>query len=150
MEGWVLGTSHDFTVRRLESPDLPFVVNQHLQNVPEGFFARLGTRFLTGYYLSYCTDSSACSVVAVDGDEAVGFLVGTPDPSVTVNTHCAPTGDPCSVRPSVALIRQPRLAALFLRTRAVRYARNLLSNTDAPRPRLQPTLRDEQPCSARW
>lgn len=83
MEGWVLGTLHDFRVRRLEASDLPFVVNQHLQNVSEGLFARLVTRFLTGHYLPYCpysTAPSACSVVAVHGDDTVGFLVGTSDP----------------------------------------------------------------------
>lgn len=113
-------------LRRLRPEDLPFVVDQHLQHFPDGFFARLGRAFLTEYYLSYCTDHSSCAVVATDGAEPIGYLAGTSDLVGHRRHVISAHGRALTKRAVLALIRNPPLAVSFARTRGMRYLKKLV------------------------
>lgn len=114
-------------LRRIGPEDLPFVVDQHLQHFPGGFFARLGRAYLTEYYLSYCTDHSCCAVVATDGANPIGYLAGTSDPAGHRRHVFSAHGRDLAKRAGLALIRNPPLAVNFVRTRGLRYLKKLLS-----------------------
>lgn len=116
----------DLSLRAMEPRDLAFVVSQHRLHFPDGFFARLGPRFLTAYYRSYAFGPGAHSYIAQSRGHAIGYLVGVTD-AVTHRQHLlGKDRRSLAVRGSVALAMRPRLAAHFVRTRAGRYGRAVL------------------------
>ena len=119
-------TGPEVAIRDLRPEDLPFVVDQHLHHFPDGFFARLGRAYLTEYYLSYCTDHSSCAVVATVGAEPIGYLVGDPDPVGHRQHVISAHGRTLTKLGLLALVRNPPLAANFVRTRGLRYVKRLL------------------------
>jgi len=42
-------------IRFMDPEDLPFVIAEHLGHFPDGFFARLGPKFLAAYTRTYLT-----------------------------------------------------------------------------------------------
>lgn len=119
-------------IRQLRPEDLPFVVEQHLHHFPSGFFARLGPRFLTEYYRSFLTSDHACSLLAIDGRERIGFLVGLVAPRAHRAHVLRHHRTGLAARAAVALSVRPALLAHFLRTRARRYARKLIVSRIRP------------------
>ncbi|MDN4175855.1 GNAT family N-acetyltransferase [Nocardioides sp. SOB77] len=115
------------TYRRIQSVDLPFVVEQHQQYFPRGFFARLGGRFLTRYYLTYCTSDDAIAVAATADGVRAGYMVGTISPQDHRQHILRWHRSALAVEGALGLIRHPSLVATFLRTRALLYARKLTS-----------------------
>jgi ribosomal protein S18 acetylase RimI-like enzyme len=113
------------TLRRLQPHDLGFVVEQHLRHFPNGFFARLGRPFLEEYDRSYCTNPETCAIVADCDGTPVGYLVGTVAPVEHRQHVYRMHGLALVRRASIALLRQPRLLAAFLRTRSVRYGKKI-------------------------
>ncbi|MFC4467333.1 GNAT family N-acetyltransferase [Streptomyces xiangluensis] len=113
-------------VRPMEPEDLPFVVTEHRTHFPDGFFARLGPRFLTAYTGTYLTSPHARAYIAETDGLPVGFLVGVTDPAAhrhhVIHTH----GRGLALRACAALLVRPGLALHFTRTRLARYARKLL------------------------
>ncbi|MFP8963238.1 GNAT family N-acetyltransferase [Streptomyces nanhaiensis] len=110
----------------MEPEDLPFVVGEHRRHFPDGFFARLGPRFLTSYTATYLTSPHARAYVAEAEGLPAGFLVGVTDPAAhrswLVRTH----GRRLALRACTALVTRPGLLLHFLRTRLGRYSRKLL------------------------
>lgn len=110
-----------FRVGRMRPEQVPFVVEEHLRCFPDGFFARLGPRFLAAYCLTYLSSPYARAYTAEGDGGPVGFLVGVTDPpahrSHVLHEHgrhlllCAGTG----------MAVRPQLAGHFLRTRLARY-----------------------------
>jgi ribosomal protein S18 acetylase RimI-like enzyme len=98
----------------------------HERSLPDGFFARLGTSFLARYHASFLTSSRARLLVAERGGRVVGFLAGTVDNAAHYRrvVQARPVG--LLLAGIVSLLRRPRLAAEFLRTRTGRYVRALL------------------------
>lgn len=121
-------------VRPVEVSDLGFVVTQHLTDFPDGFFARLGDEFLREYYRSFIACAGAVALVAVRGTEPVGFVTGALDPAEHRRQMLKRDGKRLALRAVKAMLFRPAVAVLFLRTRAVRYLRRLLSRTPSPPP----------------
>jgi hypothetical protein len=64
-------------VRRLESVDCTLAASLHADQLPHGFFALLGLRWLRSYYATFVASPHAIALVARSGGETVGVLVGT-------------------------------------------------------------------------
>jgi GNAT superfamily N-acetyltransferase len=112
--------------RRMAAADLPFVVDQHLHHFPDGFFARLGPAFLTEYYRGFLTgDSVSATIAEVDGRQ-VGYLVGVTDPPAHREHVVRRHGRSLVLKALAAMLLQPALGLVFLRTRLLLYARKLL------------------------
>lgn len=108
-------------VRAARREDLPFLVEQHLAFFPDGFFARLGQRFLVEYYRSFLSDKTSCVLVAESGGRPIGYLVGTPRPHLHRQHVMSRHGRQLGLLGFAALLRRPRLIPPFLRTRGRRY-----------------------------
>lgn len=108
-------------VRHMTCDDLAFVTAEHLDNFPDGFFAKLGPGFLTRYCMTYLTSPHARAYVAEDGGRPVGFLLGVLDPPAHRQHLLAEHGRVLLTRGLAGLAARPRLAMRFLRTRLVRY-----------------------------
>lgn len=109
-------------VRPMAGRDLLAAARLHAQELPDGFFARLGTPFLQRYLATFL-DLPGGVALSVDGDggELVGFLVG----STRDGHHRAALRrhGPALLRAgALGLITRPALLLAFLRTRARRYA----------------------------
>lgn len=120
-----VGTRESHPVRRMTIDDLPFVVTEHLENFPDGFFAKLGPGFLTRYCTTYLTSPHAKAYIAEDGGRSVGFLLGVLHPAAHRRHLLAEHGRGLLTRGLACLATRPRLAVRFLRTRFVRYFRSL-------------------------
>ncbi len=117
--------------RPMTAADLPFVVGQHRYHFPDGFFARLGTRFLTEYYRAFLTGTAARTTVAeVDGTPA-GYLVGVTHPAAHREHVVQRHGRALVLKAVAAMLRHPSLAYCFVRTRSGLYARKLLRRRGA-------------------
>lgn len=108
-------------VRRMGLHDVPFAVQAHLEHFPEGFFARLGPRFLTRYYRTFIEGPPACALVAESDGQLLGYLTGIFDPQehrrLVVQYH----GKALAADALLGMVRRPAVAYSFLATRARRY-----------------------------
>ncbi|ALV33112.1 GNAT family N-acetyltransferase [Streptomyces sp. CdTB01] len=116
----------------MDPDDLPFVVAEHLRHFPDGFFARLGPRFLTAYTRTYLTGADASAYTAEADGQPVGFLVGATDPVAHRRHAIHDHGRGLLLRGLGSLCLRPRLALHFTRTRLMRYCRRLMPNRAAP------------------
>lgn len=123
------GFSPAIAVRQMSPSDVDLAARLHAAYFPEGFFARLGLRFLRMYYRSVMNAEAARAYVAdVDG-AGVGYLVGTVDPSRLRREMVRGHGGRLVIGASLALAGRPRLLSLFLRTRLRRYAHGVVAAT---------------------
>lgn len=113
-------------LRSMREEDLSFVVGEHLQHFPRGFFARLGPRFLHEYYRAFLTGETGVAVVAEEAGRPVGYLVGVTDPAAHREHVVRRHGRGLALRGAALLVVRPRLLAGFLRTRAGLYLKKLL------------------------
>ncbi|WP_309505022.1 GNAT family N-acetyltransferase [Streptomyces sp. KM273126] len=113
-------------VRPMEPEDLHFVVTEHRTHFPDGFFARLGGRFLAAYTGTYLTSPAARAYIVEADGLPVGFLVGVTDPAAHRHHVIRAHGRGLALRACAALFVRPGLALHFTRTRLARYARKLL------------------------
>ncbi|MEU9339103.1 GNAT family N-acetyltransferase [Streptomyces sp. NPDC048290] len=127
-------------VRPMEPEDLPFVVAQHRVHFPDGFFARLGPRYLTAYTRTYVAGPYSRAYIAEVAGTPVGFLVGILDPVSHREHVMGGHGRRLLIRAGLALSVRPALALHFVRTRLGRYARKLL-----PGPREESRLKAMRP-----
>lgn len=95
----------------------------HARELPDGFFARLGPRFLRRYHQSFVDSPLADVLVAGNGIEPTAMLVGTYDNAAHYQWVARHRSWLLALAGVVALLGRPRLAAEFLRTRVGRYAR---------------------------
>jgi len=126
------------TVRDAREADLEVIVRWHLAEFPQGFFARLGPGFLRAYYRSFMAAPAAVLWVAADDDTLVGCVAATTDAAAHRRHVLAVHRRRLAVAAGAALLRRPRLAGHFIRSRASRYVRRVL-------PRILPAAR---PCPA--
>ncbi|MEU5575894.1 GNAT family N-acetyltransferase [Streptomyces coeruleorubidus] len=106
--------------------DLPFVVDEHRDHFPDGFFARLGPGYLTAYTRTYLTSPHARAYIAEADGAPVGFLVGVIDPVAHRRHVVRAHGRGLALRACMSLSVRPGLSLHFIRTRLGRYARKLL------------------------
>ena len=136
----------DLRVAPLTSAALEFAVAQHLEHFPHGFFAKLGPGFLREYYRCFLASDGAVALLAVRGNEPVGYLAGTVDPAGHRRELLRQHGRTPAWLATVAMLLRPGLGVHFLRKRARRYLRRLLSNSSAPPPEGGARTRSAQPC----
>jgi ribosomal protein S18 acetylase RimI-like enzyme len=112
-------------VRDAVRRDLRATAAIHSSALPGGFFARLGRRFLRCYHATFLVSPHAVAVVATDpeDDTPAAFLVGTLRNRAHYRWVVRRCGPRLAVELAAALVARPRLAWLFVRTRAGRYLR---------------------------
>ncbi|MFI6012204.1 GNAT family N-acetyltransferase [Streptomyces sp. NPDC051243] len=120
-----------FRIRFMDPEDVPFVVAEYLRYFPDGFFARLGPRFLAAYTRTYLTGPDARAYVVEMGRQPAGFLIGGIDPAAHRRHVLRDHGGGLLLRALGSLCLRPRLAWQFVCTRLVRYGRRLIPNRTA-------------------
>jgi ribosomal protein S18 acetylase RimI-like enzyme len=113
-------------VRDAVRRDLRATAALHHRSLPGGFFSRLGRRFLRRYHATFLASPHAVGLVATDpatDDAPVAFLVGTLRNRAHYRWVVRRCGPRLALELVVALLVRPRLAWLFVRTRAGRYLR---------------------------
>lgn len=126
---------HPIIVRGLTGRDLAAAAALHASELPDGFLAQLGSRFLRRYLATFLDTPGAVALgVAGDTGELSGFVVGSTRRNhnkTALRRHARlllPAG-------AAALLIRPWLVLPFLRTRARRYLRaavDLLRRTPSP------------------
>ena len=108
-------------LRRMGLQDLRFVVELHQSAFQEGFFVRLGGRFLRRYYRTFLDGPLATALVCEVDDEVCGYLVGVLNPPEHRRLLLHHHGASLVFHAFAGLAWRPRLALLFIRTRLARY-----------------------------
>lgn len=119
-----------YELRPMRHEDVDHVASEHRRHFPDGFFARLGPRFLTAYTSTYVGAPDACAYVACAQGGICGFVVGTTHPEAHRAYVLRNHGPRLAMTGGAALALRPGLAWSFLRTRAGRYVKVLLSRHD--------------------
>lgn len=112
-------------ITALQDEHAEFAAALHAAQLPHGFFARLGTPFLQGYYRAFARSPHAIALHAsVDGRPA-GALVGTVGHRAHYRWMLHAEGRRLLVTAVLGFVRSPQLAWRFLRTRGLRYLRGV-------------------------
>lgn len=106
--------------------DLRATARLHRAQLPDGFFARLGSGFLSVYHRGFLDGPDAVALVVRDAGAVVGFLVGTTDNREHYRWLVRRRGPFLAARALAAMLTRPRLAVEFARTRVRRYLRGLI------------------------
>lgn len=114
------------TARPLTAADIPFAVALHLAALPHGFLVSLGPRALSAYYRGFVGSPYAIALVGeLDGIPA-GIALGVTDGGAHQRYAVRRHGWRLASAVTLELLRHPRMAALFVWSRAGRYARGIL------------------------
>lgn len=113
------------SVQQLGQQHLTVVTRIHRQALPDGFFARLGSRFLAAYLATYQASPHAVALVALDGDRVCGFLVGSTGAAAHARWVLRQHGARLALVGLLALAVRPGLLFYFVRTRLGRYVRGV-------------------------
>lgn len=131
-------------VRDAVPSDLGYTALQHEELLPHGFFPHLGHTFLRRWHVTFLDSPYGIALVAEQlqetGPVPVGFLLGSTDQVRLVQDVIARHRFPLLVAGCSALLRRPRLAVHFVRTRATPYLRRLTGISTRPpaRPDAEP------------
>ena len=106
---------------RMEPAHVRAAAALHADALPHGFFPRLGRRFLEGYLATYVDDPAGIAIAAIEDAALVGFVVGSTAPATRRSHVLRQHGVRLGWRGATALVRKPRLAVHFLRTRGAAY-----------------------------
>ena len=112
-------------LRRMGLQDLAFVVDAHIAHFGDGFFARLGPRFLARYYRTFLDGPTAVAVIAENGGDPCGYLTGVLHTRQHRTLLLRYHGPALAARGCVAMLRHPRAGLTFVATRLPRYVRGL-------------------------
>lgn len=115
----------EVVLRRMGLQDLPFIVEAHLAHFGDGFFARLGPRFLARYYRTFLDGPTAVAVIAENDGAPCGYLTGVLHTRQHRNLLLRYHGWGLAVRGCAAMVRHPRAGLTFVATRLPRYVRGL-------------------------
>jgi GNAT superfamily N-acetyltransferase len=111
------------TVASMTEDEVDFAAVLHLHALPSGFFAALGRRFLRSYYATFVASPHAIAFTARIDGRPVGMIAGPVHPRAHVRWALRNKGWRLAAAGAAALTTRPRVAARFVRTRLVRYAR---------------------------
>lgn len=114
-------------VRAMQTSDLRFVARHHRESFPEGFFAKLGPRFLRGYYRSFLDSDAALALVICDRSTPVGYVAGATSARGHRRHVLREHRTRLMFLGIAALIVRPLLLVNFVRTRARRYWSKLIA-----------------------
>jgi ribosomal protein S18 acetylase RimI-like enzyme len=111
-------------IRPARRADLAHTARLHEHELPEGFFARIGWRFLRTYHAAFARSPQATVLVAEGDDGRLrGMLVGTLDNAAHYRWTMRRQGLRLAAAGLRGLVTHPPLAAEFIRTRVGRYGR---------------------------
>lgn len=113
-------------VRPLTPDDVAFAARLHADVLPHGFFAGLGTTFLTAYYGAFVASPHAVALLGLVDGRAAGQVIGPVRNRAHHRWVLRHHGWSLAMRLSVALLARPGLLLHFLRTRTGRYLRALV------------------------
>jgi ribosomal protein S18 acetylase RimI-like enzyme len=114
-------------VRAMGPQDLVGVARMHLEHFPDGYYARLGERFLVTHYRGYLESPHAVAYVVDRGGVLQAYLVGTLD-GVAHQRHVAQSRRLARAGAGVsALGARPHLWWDFITLRSHRYVRRAMS-----------------------
>lgn len=120
-------TSTLYSVRLMDRGDLAAVARWHLDHFPDGFYARLGERFLASHYRGYLDSPHAVAFVASAEGELVSYLVGSIDDARHRRTIARRRGVALLLSGVAALTARPHLWRDFLLRRSHWYVRRAIS-----------------------
>lgn len=109
-------------IRPMWTSDLRSIAALHAATLPNGFFARLGSRFLRVYYSTFIHSPHAVALTATMDGRPVGMVVGPARTAHHYRWVARRRGSRLALIGIGALAYRPRLLSIFLRTRARRYA----------------------------
>ena len=112
-------------VRDLRKEEVTQSAALHARLLPDGFFARLGLRYLRSYHLTFVTSPHAVALAATTDGRVDGFLLAVLRPGPHGGYVLRRWGPELALRGAAALLARPPVLLLFLRTRFMRYARGL-------------------------
>lgn len=115
----------EVALRRMGLQDLPFVVEAHLAHFGDGFFARLGPRFLGRYYRTFLDGPTAVAVIAETDGAPCGYLTGILHTRQHRTLLLRYHGTGLALSGCAAMMRRPRVGLTFVATRLPRYVRGL-------------------------
>jgi len=118
-------------VRPMTAADLRVTAVLHRELLPHGLFPLLGERFVVRWHETFIRSDAAWAAVATrrDSSDVIGFLLGDIDHRRYLAEVLTGHRRDLLRLGLWGLLRDPRLAAHFLRTRTVSYARRLLRRT---------------------
>lgn len=125
-------------IRSAEAADLRATAQAHVRFLPVGLFPSFGERFLRRWHRTFLLSPYGIALVAVDrgggGDQVVGFLLGTTDQAAQTDALLRDRRAlfELSAAGLLALLRRPRLAARFARTRGRPWLHKLLQRRRVP------------------
>lgn len=114
-------------VRTMQASDLRFVARHHRESFPDGFFAKLGPRFLRGYYRSFLDSDAALALVICNGSTPVGYVAGATSARGHRRHVLREHRTRLMLLGFTALMVRPLLLVVFVRTRARRYWSKLIA-----------------------
>ncbi len=114
-------------LRLMTQDDVEAVARWHIAHFPDGFYARLGERFLASHYLGYLDSPHAVAFVAQEDGELVSFLVGSIDDVRHRRSVARRRGFALLTSGAAALAARPHLWRDFLLRRSHWYLRRAVS-----------------------
>lgn len=102
----------------------------HVATLPHGLFPRLGRRFVARWHRAHMASPHGVGYVAFRDGLPVGFALGSTDRAANVDWLLAHRRSTLVLAALPALLRRPRIALDFVRTRAGAYTRRLLRPGD--------------------
>lgn len=124
-------------IRRAEVGDLRSTAHAHLRFLPVGLFPSMGERFLRRWHRTFLRPPYGIALVAVDrqarGEQVVGFLLGSTDQAAQTDALLRNRRTLLALGAAglLALLRRPRLAARFVRTRGRPWLHKLMRRRTA-------------------
>ena len=126
-------------IRRMGLQDLSYVVAAHQAEFGDGFFARLGPRFLARYYRTFLDGPTAVAIIAEGDGAPCGYLTGVVESrrhrALLLRYH----GAGLAAHGCVAMLRHPRLAFTFVVTRSSKYLRGVRHGLSSGAPSVSPS-----------
>ena len=111
----------------MDRADLRAVARWHIDHFPDGFYARLGERFLASHYRGYLDSPHAVAFAACIDGELVSYLVGSLDDVRHRRLMARRRGLALLFSGAAALSARPTLWPDFLLRRSHWYARRAVS-----------------------
>lgn len=117
----------------MTSNDLSWSTALHRATLPNGFFVRLGPRFLRHYHRSFIESPHSLAITIEDAGVPIGFAVGTVDDQAHYRRVLRTCGLRMAASVLAGLAVRPSEALRFGRSRARRYVRGAIRLAGRPR-----------------
>ncbi|SDU21013.1 GNAT family N-acetyltransferase [Jiangella alkaliphila] len=127
-----MSTEGEIEVLPASEDDLRTTAALHVTELPHGLFPRLGEAFVRRWHRAHLDSEYGIVLVAKVEGEVVGFTLGSTDRPANVAWMIGHRRRELALAGLRALLTRPVVAAGFVRTRGLRYARRLLGRGAAP------------------